>query len=105
MCRTMTELSANSDQTGSGVVIKKKECSRKHRNQNCTCSHKIGLQLSRRITSNKNRNITCQIKHNFYRKLTCVCRQPGSNTSNHKAKSQKLPCHNDHRNKAKPHKY
>ena len=40
-----------------------KEWSRKHRNQNCTCNHKNGHQLSRRTTSNKNRNNICQRKH------------------------------------------
>ena len=51
------------------MCIYQKEQPRKHRNQNCTCSHKNEYQLSRRTTSNKNRNNICQRKHqHFHRK-------------------------------------
>ena len=69
-----------------------KEWPRKHINQNCTCRHKNGNHLSRR-------------HQHFYRKPTYICRQSSSNTSHHRAKSQKLPLHDHHRNKTKPHKY
>ena len=56
-----------------------KDWFKKHRNQNCTCSHENGHQLSLRNRINKNRNNICHRKHqHFYRKptLDIPCPQP-----------------------------